>query len=248
VNANPGVCRLLRSPSQGDTFNMAFDEALLISALEQKQASLRFYGWSEPTVSLGYFQPYTDRLKFERLRELKWVRRQTGGATIVHHRELTYALALPSGAPWHTGESWLCRFHHIVVDALKTLGVPSKAVVCGEEKKLGDVLCFLDQTPGDLVIDGHKVLGSAQRRPHGALLQHGSLLLEMSPHTPELPGIAELSGKTLAFEDVREAIVAEIRQATGWAFEEAVPSATESENARRLASTKYGHRDWNEKR
>ena len=65
--------------------------------------------------------------------------------------------------------------------------------MCGEEKKLGPFLCFQHQTPGDLLVAGHKVVGSAQRRPHGATMQHGSILLRRSPHAPALPGIADLS-------------------------------------------------------
>ena len=110
-----------------------------------------------------------------------WVRRPTGGAAILHHLEITYALALPAGPPWHTSESWLCRFHHAVAAALKGFGVESRAVVCGEEQKLGPFLCFQHQTPGDLLVEGHKVVGSAQRRPHGATMQHGSILLRPEP-------------------------------------------------------------------
>jgi lipoyl(octanoyl) transferase len=227
---------------------MACDEALLRSALHCGVASLRFYTWSEPTLSLGYFQAHQERLADPLLAKVAWVRRPTGGAAILHDRELTYALALPAGAPWHTEESWLCRFHHAVAATLKGFGVESRAVLCGEDKKLGPFLCFLHHTPGDLVIAGHKVVGSAQRRPHGATMQHGSILIHRSPHTPSLPGIADISGANLAASDMERAISAELQKHTGWSFEPDDWTAAERSAAAHLEREKYATDAWNEKR
>src|SRR5262245_52547117 len=102
---------------------MACDEALLDSALEGT-ASLRFYSWSPPTLSLGYFQPASVRAMAPGLAALPFVRRPSGGDTLVHDHELTYALALPAGAPWQSrAASWLGRMHGIIATALRTLGV-----------------------------------------------------------------------------------------------------------------------------
>ena len=78
---------------------MASDDTLLESAAAGV-ASLRFYGWREPTLSLGYFQPSAPARAYPGLGGLAWVRRPTGGAALVHHHELTYALALPPGPTW----------------------------------------------------------------------------------------------------------------------------------------------------
>src|SRR5436190_10963274 len=159
---------------------MGADEVLLDGAA-RGEAALRFYAWSEPTLSLGYFQPAA-----ERLAGLPWVRRASGGAALVHDQELTYCLALPAGVPWQRrGESWICRFHGIITKALATLGI-ADGVTCAAEQKLGPVLCFLHHTPGDLILGGHKIGGSAQRKQRGALMQHGGILLAQSSHTPEL--------------------------------------------------------------
>src|SRR5436190_6027688 len=99
------VCRLLPTVGRSGSANMALDEALLRSALERRVAGLRFYTWSEPTLSLGYFQAHAERRIDPLLADVAYVRRPTGGAAILHHRELTYALALPAGTPWHTEES-----------------------------------------------------------------------------------------------------------------------------------------------
>jgi lipoyl(octanoyl) transferase len=227
---------------------MATDEALLRSALDGGVASLRFYTWDVPTLSLGYFQSHADRLADPLRADVAWVRRPTGGAAILHHLELTYALALPAGPPWHTTESWLCRFHHAVAAALKGFGVESHAVVCGEERKLGPFLCFQHQTPGDLLVGGHKVVGSAQRRPHGATMQHGSILLRRSAHAPALPGIAEVSRVHAAEADLERAIVQALRKDTGWTFEPGDWTAAEQTAAKELECTKYATPDWNAKR
>ncbi len=91
--------RLLPFATADGPHNMAADESLLEAAIAGA-ASLRFYGWSVPTLSLGYFQPQSVRLADSRLTGLPWVRRPTGGAALVHHHELTYAVALPAGRPW----------------------------------------------------------------------------------------------------------------------------------------------------
>src|SRR5262245_26411902 len=93
---SPPHVRLLPYAVADGPHNMAADEALLGSAVAGT-ASLRFYGWSPPTLSLGYFQPEGVRRRDARLAGLPYVRRPSGGRTLVHDRELTYALALPPG-------------------------------------------------------------------------------------------------------------------------------------------------------
>src|SRR5438067_8081783 len=105
--------RLLPYHVAGGPWNMAADEALLAAAAAGR-ASLRFYGWTEPTLSLGYFQPARLCRAYPGLGELAWVRRPSGGAALVHHLEVTYALALPAGADWQpAGVSWLGRLHEV---------------------------------------------------------------------------------------------------------------------------------------
>jgi lipoate-protein ligase A len=227
---------------------MALDEALLRSALDRQVASLRFYKWTEPTISLGYFQAHADRLNDSLLADCAWVRRPTGGAAILHHLEITYALALPAGSPWHTSESWLCRFHHAVAAALTGFGATPQAVVCGEEKKLGPFLCFQHQTPGDLLLDGHKVVGSAQRRPHGATMQHGSILLRRSPNAPVLPGINDLAATAIEENELVTAIGSELAASTGWTIVPDDWSELEKRNAVDIEREKYATMEWNAKR
>src|SRR5436190_22488839 len=116
---NPAI-RLLPFATADGPINMAADEVMLLGAADGI-ASLRFYGWSPATLSLGYFQPAAVRLSDPRLATLPWVRRASGGATLVHDRELTYALALPSGLPWQSEQSWMPRFHAIIAAAFARL-------------------------------------------------------------------------------------------------------------------------------
>lgn len=236
------------APADGPS-NMAADEALLETAADRGVASLRFYTWTEPTLSLGYFQPAAARAGVPGLRDLAWVRRSTGGAAIVHHHELTYALALPAGKAWASAEPWICRAHHRLRDVLADFGVRAHAVVCGEEQKLGEVLCFLDQTPGDLLIDGSKVAGSAQRKRKGALLQHGSVLLRRSAFAPMLPGITDAAGQELfAPEALAGLLTARLAADTGWQI---APSSWTPEELARIPAVrteKYANPEWNAKR
>ncbi len=243
----PPSCRLLPFHVADGPWQMAADEALLESAV-RGVASLRFYGWLEATLSLGYFQPEAVRRADPRLAELPWVRRPSGGSALVHHRELTYALALPPGAPWQTGESWALRMHAIVAAALATLGVAVRSCGPSEERKLGEVLCFLHHVPGDLLLGGHKVVGSAQRKQRGALVQHGGILLAASPFAPSLPGIAEVSGALLTAEAVGRAAANELGRATGWAIVPAAWSEAERARVEQLRTDKYAGERWNHKR
>lgn len=240
------ILRLLPLESADGAMNMAADEALLEHAAAGS-AALRFYTWREPTLSLGYFQPASERLGDPRLAALPWLRRSSGGAALVHHHELTYALALP--AFWQKrGESWICRFHHVIAKALSHFGIAAEGLVCGEEQKLGPVLCFLHHTPGDLILDGCKIGGSAQRKQRGATMQHGGILLARSEHTPMLPGIAEVTGRAIREADLAVAIQGEFERDTGWRLVPGDWTAAERERIAEIAAMKYRPGEWNERR
>jgi lipoate-protein ligase A len=228
--------------------NMAADEVLLESAAAGV-ASLRFYGWTQATVSLGYFQEANSRLHHPLLAGLAWVRRPSGGSALVHHHEVTYALALPAGPPWQgrAGECVVC-VHAVLVAALGKLGVAVRSCGPGETRKLDPVLCFLHHTAGDLLIGPHKVVGSAQRKRRGAVMQHGGILLATSPHTPQLPGIAELTGRRLEPRELAQAVVAELAAATGWLLVAGGWGVDERNQIDRIATEKYANPRWNEKR
>ncbi len=214
-------------------------------------ASVRFYGWSPATLSLGYFQSAKIRLTDARLAALLFVRRPSGGAALIHDHELTYALALPAGPPWQKpGEkvsTWLDRMHRVIAAALRDLGVAARATPGQEEPFRGD-LCFQHLTAGDLVIGRDKVVGSAQRRHQGALLQHGGILLAASPHAPVLPGIRELTGRSLTAAELSAAIGRRLAEETGSILTPGTWTPAERERIAHLVARKYGRSAWNGKR
>ncbi len=193
---------------------MAADQYLLEHTDETAEATFRIYGWEVPTVSLGYFQSHQDRPLHPSSLDLAWVRRATGGGAIVHHFELTYSLALPTptGA---RGElrSLYQQTHTAIIRALSDLGV--HAAFYGEppcntdggKRCIDPFLCFQRRTREDLIVDGFKIAGSAQRRGRRSILQHGSVLWATSPHAPELPGVQTLAAKNLSLTDLTESLV-----------------------------------------
>jgi lipoate-protein ligase A len=179
--------------------NMARDEALLEAAgTGESVAHLRTYGWSEPTLSLGYFQRLAEVRADSRFRDVPIVRRPTGGGAIWHHHELTYALAVPERHPLARPSTRLYRaVHGAISGGLVGFGVQS--VRRGEVFSPDDcergrpLLCFTDRSAEDIVFEGIKIVGSAQRRRGGAVLQHGSILLARSSRTPELRGLCDVA-------------------------------------------------------
>lgn len=243
------ICRLLPWSVRDGATNMAADEVLLHWSAASGAPAFRCYGWDVATVSLGYFQPAAARLADPRLAALPWVRRPSGGATLVHHHELTYALTLPPGLAAHRAEPWMARMHRLIAQALGELGIAGQVhLVTGATVKHGDVLCFQQFTPGDLLCAGRKVVGSAQRKHHQALMQHGSILLTQSEHAPALPGLRELTGVALTAVQVAEVLTAELARDTGWSLEPLDCSAAERAEIDEVARTKYASVEWNAKR
>jgi lipoyl(octanoyl) transferase len=233
------------SPYDG-AYNMAADDVLLEAAVTQGLASLRFYGWTPATVSIGYFQRAAVLCEQTSLQQLPRVRRSSGGKTLVHHHELTYALTLPAG--FQSG--WMVRMHQrVILPALNRLGLAGKIeVVEKESDAAGEFLCFKQQTQGDLRCAGHKVVGSAQRKYRQALLQHGAILLASSEHAIQLPGLKELIGVELSLDQLQREILGAFQFETGWQVRQAQWSPDEENAIREKVLEQYGSSVWNEKR
>lgn len=171
-----------RDPPLDGATNMARDEHLLHSPI-RRPASLRIYQWTPPTLSLGYFQQYGDIATLpEPLRGLSVVRRATGGGAILHDREITYALILDDSiSAARRGPAELYRAVHecwrevLAGDGIATELAPENFPL--PTPRTGPFFCFEKPGRTDLLIRGRKVLGSAQRRIPGRVMQHGSLIL-----------------------------------------------------------------------
>jgi len=158
--------------------NMALDEAILDAHIAGAvPATLRFYGWAPPAVSIGYGQKLPEKAR-ERItaRGFDVVRRPTGGRAVLHLDELTYSFV---GSGKNLGSSVIESYKKIcqaLILGFKNLGVD---VEIGKGQAAGSQMhdCFTATTTADLHYKGKKIVGSAQLRRHDALLQHGSILL-----------------------------------------------------------------------
>jgi len=191
----PSAIRLLIEPQPlSGPRNMAVDEALLESVAAGAPATFRVYAWSEATISLGYFQRETPEIEpGGRFHGLAAVRRLSGGGAILHHREITYSCCVPGSHPLASDPTQLYdQIHRVICDTLAGFG--ATLIPRGEHE--GDdkpFLCYARGDRRDLVFNGFKIVGSAQRRRHRAVLQHGSILLRRSPFLPEFPGLLDLA-------------------------------------------------------
>jgi lipoyl(octanoyl) transferase len=158
--------------------NMAIDQALLGRAAERGERWLRLYRWAPHCLSFGRHEPATRRYDRQRAEALGLdaVRRPTGGRAVWHSDELTYAVALP--ADGLGGVRAVCAdIHAMLRDGLSRLGVAVFAADTAPALRPGAGACFAAPAGGELMLGDRKVVGSAQLRERGALLQHGTILL-----------------------------------------------------------------------
>lgn len=179
---------------------MAVDEAMLSAVLGGTGPTLRLYGWSGPWITLGYTQSPERALDASVLARVGagLVRRPTGGKALLHDRDLTYSIALGPDHPWSqlsVADSYV-RLCAPLVDALCALGMKASlsrevgggplcesrpAPVLDRESCRADLPCAAQVHVETVLIGGRKLIGSAQVRRHGAVLQHGSIPLARSP-------------------------------------------------------------------
>lgn len=235
---------------------MAVDEMLLARAERTGQAVFRLYGWSQATLSLGYFQRWEDRFCHQASLACPMVRRPSGGGAIVHDQELTYCLALPYWLMPDGGPSALYGLiHQSLVELFATCGLVTRLWECScpsPPSQEEPFLCFQRRNRWDVVAEGPegevKLVGSAQRRTRSALLQHGSILLARSPAAPELPGLQELLGRSVRPEDFSQWWLARVSERLGWRWKSDSLTPQELAEVTLLLQTKYANDTWNLRR
>ncbi|MFQ5689036.1 MAG: biotin/lipoate A/B protein ligase family protein [Gemmatimonadota bacterium] len=263
--------RLLIDGAAPGAWNMAVDEALM-QAGRDGVVTVRFYRWDPPCLSLGRNQ--AARAAFDPVRARQHavdiVRRPTGGRAIYHDRELTYAVTAPAEL-WGELRNAYARINAALARGLTGLGVEvSRAprLPAGRSPRPDSSACFRDPLPGELLACGRKLVGSAQWRDRGALLQHGSLLLvdqqrltaefrhprassdaARSPasgirHPPSASiGLSELLSPLPGLETLIEALSHGFRRELGLPVEPARADSGELAEARRLES-RYRSFEW----
>jgi lipoate-protein ligase A len=202
--------------------NMALDQQLLeeVEHRTDSVAYLRLYRWSPPCLSFGRNERATLRYQRERIEALglSVVRRPTGGRAVWHDQEATYSVAAPAAAFGSLGASYR-EIHSRLLCALRRLGVPA-TLSSGPERgaKVDIGPCFSAAVGGEIVVNGDKLVGSAQMRLRRAFLQHGSLLLtgdqEMALSVTRDPKpairtttVARVLGREVSFEEVAAAVL-----------------------------------------
>lgn len=163
----------LNSGKCDSAFNMALDEALLEAMPRLQAPVLRFYGWTEPAATFGYFQKYTEVAATTHLRPL--IRRPTGGGIVPHAADWTYSAVFPAGHEWHSlkAEESYHRIHDWLRLAFAEMNVATELAPCCKKSMPGQ--CFVGHEKSDLLWHGQKIAGAAQRRNKLGLLIQGSI-------------------------------------------------------------------------
>jgi lipoate-protein ligase A len=203
-----GRWRLFHTPAHSGAVNMAIDQALMARARRTGEGVLRVYTWSAPTLSLGRHQSARGRVNPDVARDLgvSLVRRPTGGRALLHHREVTYSVTAALGRD-DSVRTWYESINTVLLRALLALGVNAEpAVVSGRTPLPATASCFVRPDEGEITVGGRKLVGSALLRQEGALLQHGSILLDDDQ---------QMLNALLPADELRPAPAGTLRQALG---------------------------------
>lgn len=171
------------APDQSGAVHMQRDAAELAAMQPGDAPRLTLYSWSPPAVSLGFMQNAANLLDLAACRRagVDVVRRPTGGRAILHWEEITYAIVAPSSDPRFgtTLPETHARIGACLAAGLRRLGVDAalSRPALDPERRLLRAPCFASPGRAELLVQGRKLLGSAQRRTRHAFLQHGSLLV-----------------------------------------------------------------------
>jgi len=164
---------------------MARDEYMFRLCHESKCGFFRIYGWQRPSFSIGVSQKVDKALNLDFIKAngCAYVRRITGGKTVLHDREITYAVASSEDLFFkeHDLHQSYLLISRVLVQALRSLGVDA-TLSQGSPAELSRSHnpCFSFPTPNEIEVKGKKIIGSAQKRDKQALLQHGSIPLTMN--------------------------------------------------------------------
>jgi len=262
--------RLLKTGLADGATNMAIDEAILWAVAEgESRPTLRFYGWQPPCLSIGYSQSMQGEVDIGRCREsgTDFVRRPTGGRSILHADELTYSVVAPQAEPRVAGgviESYR-RLSAGLVAGLRALGVDASQAL-SPSPPVQSAACFDAPSNYEITVGGKKLLGSAQVRKKRVVLQHGSLPLEgdiacifdflkvssderREKLNRELRARAtslELAlGHSVPFKEVARHLAAGFAQALNLQLIPGQLSEHELALAEKLRREKYATREWN---
>ena len=270
-NRHSAAWRVVRSDVAPAAENMAVDEAIMLAvARGEAPATLRVYEWRPPAVSVGRFQEFEGHVDLQACRERGYdvVRRPTGGRAILHDDEVTYSVCVLQDALAH-GQSVRRSYRELSRGIERGLARLGLAAELAERRGAQDLprsglptACFAHASRGDMVAAGRKIVGSAQTRRRGAILQHGSVPLRLdlpalaavlrdsapeSEHTSlrdGAGGVAEALGVSPTRAQLAEALIAGFREAFPAEWTEGELTRAERQDAERLTREKYATEKW----
>lgn len=279
--------RLIKDNYHTGFMNMAIDEAIMIAHRQDLvPPTIRFYQWHPPAVSLGYFQDLEKEINIEVCKKLgiDIVRRPTGGRAVLHDQELTYSFVIREDHPL-VNESILETYKKIsqgIIKGLLYFGIEAELVPLREkltensfgedkdfEKKLLNIkaICFSSPSHYEVQVKGKKIVGSAQVRKGGIVLQHGSLLIKLdkeklfsifnfpSPSVRErlksrfnATSLEEILKREISFSELIMTLPKGFEEEMGIKLVEDKLSKEEEVIAQKLLENKYSTNIWNYQR
>ena len=215
--------RLLDTGAADGAWNMACDVALMERARRTGEAVFRVYAWARPTLSFGRHEAARRQYDPQAIAAagVDVVRRPTGGRALLHDHEVTYSITAPVAAGESLASS-VRSFNQLLLRALRLLGVEAIEARTPRALRPEGAACFAAPSAGELTLNDRKLVGSAQVRQDGALLQHGSILLDddqgriagfvHGPYLPPMPAAAlhEAIGHRATYDAVRDALAAAV--------------------------------------
>lgn len=250
--------------------NMALDESLLNWHSEGRiPPTLRFYGWSKPSLSVGHFQNAERAIDFANVQKhgCEFVRRLTGGSAVLHDDELTYSIVV-SEKKDYIPTSITTAYYVLskgILEGYKQLGIEADYAIPQKEQERTDV-CFEKPAFYEMVVDGKKISGNAQTRKKDVLLQHGSIPMSMDAEmlfdlfrfptekvretkrnsfSEKAITINEITNKQNTYDDLTKAFQKGFRTELNLDFTALELSDSQWQEVYDLARTKYTQEEWN---
>ncbi|MXV78617.1 lipoate--protein ligase family protein [Candidatus Poribacteria bacterium] len=252
--------RILNMGENCAAMNMAVDEAVLISQKEHPNPTLRFYDWTHPAFSFGYFQDIASEVDVEacRVENIELVKRMTGGGTVVHGWDLTYTLVLPRHDAETSVSDMYKRIGNSLVNAFERLAIPAACYTATQQSESAQNICLTNPAEHDVMCDDKKLAGVSVRRNRYGILFQGYISLDIPPdpilkRVSKIPEIQEMllenataintEGRCIS----RSALIKAISETfdVGVTFSAGELSIAEKAQAETLVHTKYAIPGWN---
>jgi lipoate-protein ligase A len=237
--------RFLDSDWASGAGQMAVDDALLtLGGRGETPPTLRLFGFRPACLSLGHFQSAE---QVPRPPGFDLVRRPTGGGAVVHRGDICYSIVLPLSHPLAAGsivDSYQ-RLARGLATGLEALGLPTLATATAPPSSQGSGWCFEAIAAHELTLAGRKLVGSAQARREGALLQQGSIRLAAEPaEAAQATSLQEALGRPVSWDELAEALVLGFARTWGIEIRPGELTAAEEDLARRLERERYASAEW----